>query len=531
MFILSQGMIRTGALEFVSEKIIAYSQGNAGRVMALSMLIVAVTSAFINNAPVVVLFISILMSVCCEYDLSPSKFMIPVSYASILAGTSTLIGTSTNILISDLSSSSGYGSIGMFELAVLGAPIAAAGILFLYFAAPRFMPGHKAPVCELADKEDRRYLAELSVPEQSKLVGQDPIRFLAEKYPTIEVFEVIRGPSIFFVGNGRIHVREGDLLFVKASASDLIAGLGDKLFELSLGSKEKLDFHVHGGSIFVELIVPPQSRMAGAGLLGSELLLDPDIQIIAVKRRGVHYSQQKLRELRLTVGDVLLVHCPKNRLDHLRASGDFIIVEDVHHRIVVKKKAPLAMAIFAGMIVAATLGLADIMICAVSAVFLMGLTGCIQLRDAYRAVAVRVLMLIIGTIALGAAMEKTGVAGIYANAFLTPFQGQSPAVALSAFIFLASLSTQILSNNATAILLVPIGISTAVSLGVDPRPFIIGLCYGASACYATPIGYKTNLFVYGPGGYRFSDYLKLGIPLSLFVWIVSSLFIPFIWPF
>jgi di/tricarboxylate transporter len=208
-----------------------------------------------------------------------------------------------------------------------------------------------------------------------------------------------------------------------------------------------------------------------------------------------------------------------------------MVLEDVHHRIINKKKAPVALAIFAGMIVAASTGFIDIVTAAVTAVFLMIITRCLQLRDAYRSVDVKVLMLIIGTIALGTAMEKTGAARLYAEAFLAPFRGQSSALILSAFILLTSLISHIVSNNATAVLLLPIGISTALSLGIDPRPFIIGVCFGASCCFASPLGYQTNLLVYGPGGYRFADFLKLGIPVVIVTWLLSSLLIPFVWHF
>jgi di/tricarboxylate transporter len=203
----------------------------------------------------------------------------------------------------------------------------------------------------------------------------------------------------------------------------------------------------------------------------------------------------------------------------------------VHHEIIQKRKAWLTLLIFTGLVTAASTGLADIMVCALAGVFLMILTGCLQLRDAYRALQGNVLLLIAGTIALGIAMEKTGTSRFYAEAFLRLFHGLGPGLVLSAFLLLTSIGTQILSNNATAILLLPIAISTAIGVGVDPKPFIIAVCFGASACFATPIGYQTNLLVYGPGGYRFSDYLKLGIPLNFLILIIGSLFIPVIWPF
>jgi di/tricarboxylate transporter len=218
-------------------------------------------------------------------------------------------------------------------------------------------------------------------------------------------------------------------------------------------------------------------------------------------------------------------------LDRLRGETDFIIVEDVHHEIVHKRLARRAFLIFGAMILAASTGMADILTCALAAAFLMVLTGCLQLRDAYRAIDSRVLLIIIAMIALSTALEKTGASEFYARTFLSLLSGTSPVFVLSGLILLTSISTHVLSNNATAILLLPIAISAAQGLGVDPKPFIIGVCFGASACFATPIGYQTNLLVYGPGGYRFSDYLKLGMPLNLLVLIMGSLFIPLFWPF
>jgi len=530
MFLISRAMIRTGAVGFIGQKILEFSKGNSKMAMLLMLLIVGLASAFINNTPVVVLFIPIILNLSCEYDLSPSKFLIPVSYASILAGTCTLIGTSTNIIVSDLSAMYGYGQLSMFELSTLGLPIALLGIAFLFFTAPLLMPGHAAPTCELEDRADRRYLAEFVIPQGSHLIDKDPAHAFSEEYPSFEVFEMARDYQIFYPERDRIKIAANDLLLVKGSANDLFDILRDKIVELPHLAKG-LDFRAgEKESLVVELIVPPQSSLLGERLLETDLQRDPDIHIIAVKRRSLLYTEQKIQNLKLRVGDIILVWCQGEKLERMRGSMDFIIVEDVHHAMINKRKAPWALVIFAALIVTATSGLADIMVCALAALFLMILTGCLQLRDAYRAIQGNVLLLIIGTIALGAAMEKTGTAKFYAEGFLGLFSGFGPGVVLSGILLLTSLSTQVLSNNATAVLLVPIAISTAHSLGVDPKPFIVAVCYGASACFATPIGYQTNLLVYGPGGYRFSDYLKLGIPLNLLVLLVGTLFIPHFWP-
>ncbi|MBW1980747.1 MAG: SLC13 family permease [Deltaproteobacteria bacterium] len=531
MFLISRAMIRTGAVGFVGEKVIQFSRGNQRLAMLMTLVIVALASAFINNTPVVVLFIPIVTSLSCEYQLSPSKFLIPVSYASILAGTCTLIGTSTNIIVSDLSAMYGYGELSMFELSSLGVPIALLGIAFLYFAAPRLMPAQAIPTCELHDSEQRRYLAELTVPVNSPLIGRDPSRAFSEKYPSFEVFECIRKSQIFHAGRQEVTIAANDLLLVKASANDLITALDHKVVQLPPSHYDLASSTDFKDAVIVELIITPQSTLLGEKLVQTKLRGDPGIRIIAVRSRGHHYAAQKIHDVRLRLGDILLLQCQENRLAHLRSDPDFIVVEDVHHEIVHKGKARWAMLIFLAVVMAATSGIADIMVCALAGVFLMVLTGCLQLRDSYRALQGNILVLIAGTIALGTAMEKTGAARLYAETYLSLFHGADPRVILAGIILLASISTQALSNNATAVLLIPIAISTALALGVSPRPFIIAVCFGASACYATPIGYQTNLLVYGPGGYRFSDYLKLGIPLNLLVLIVGSFFIPLLWSF
>jgi len=530
MFLISQGMIRTGAVGFISKKVGEYSRGRLVLAIFLVLVIVGTASAFINNTPVVVLFIPIILSLSCELDFSPSKVLIPVSYASILAGTCTLIGTSTNIIISDLSAKHGLGSLGMFELSPLGVPIALLGIFFLIVAAPKLMHSMHNPVCELKDDDHRRYLAELQVPLDSRIIGQDPESYFSQKYPGMEVLELIRYSHVFYPDRDAVKIASDDLLLVKGSANDLVEILNDDLIELPMAEQGQSFEAEEKQSLIVELIIPPQSSLLGQRLVASRLRRDPDIHIIAVKRRELHYAEPQVKDIRLKIGDILLVRLPVSSLERLRGETDFIIVEDVHHEIEHKRLASRAFLIFGAMVVVASTGLADILICALAAAFLMVLTGCLQLRDAYRAMDGRVLLIIIAMIAMSAALEKTGASEFYARVFLGLFSGLSPAYVLSGVILLTSISTHVLSNNATAILLLPIAISAAQGLGADPRPFIIAVCFGASACFATPIGYQTNLLVYGPGGYRFSDYLKLGMPLNLLVLIMGSFFIPLMWP-
>lgn len=531
MFIISKGMMRTGAVEFIGKTLLRYSAGRTGMASVLILIAVGLASAFINNTPVVVLFIPIILGMSCELSMSPSKLLIPVSYVSILAGTSTLIGTSTNIIVSDYSALHGFGPLGMFELSTLGVPIALIGITFLSIVAPRLMPDIHSPICELRDRDNQRYLTELVIPRKSPLVGMEPKGYFARKFPNTEMLELIRYSHIYYPDRDNVQIAPDDILLVKGSANDLIEILHDKTAALPMAELKASGGIPSSEAMIIELMIAPQSSLIGERLTKNRLMNDAELQVVAIQRSGLHYTEKNVKDIKLKIGDILLIRCTESSLDRLRGGTDFIIIEDIHHTIVHKRLARRAFLIFVGMVAAASSGLADIMVCAMTAAFLMLLTGCLHLRDAYRALEGRVLLIIVGTLALSAALEKTGASVLWAGALVNLLSDVGPSVVLGAIMVITSLSTHILSNNATAILLLPIAISTGLNLGVDPRPFIIAVCFGASACFATPIGYQTNLLVYGPGGYRVSDYLKLGIPLNIIVIVMGLLFIPMIWPF
>ena len=529
MFLVSQALLRTGAVAYIGHKVVDLARGKARTAMLIILLIVASTSAFINNTAVVVLFIPVVISMGCRFNLNPSKYLIPISYASILAGTCTLIGTSTNIIVSDLAAQYGFSALGMFELAPAGVPLAVAGLLLIFFLAPRIMPDLANATCELNGHSRRRYLAEVAVARGSRLVGLDPSADLQTRHPEIEVVELIRYSHIFHPYRDPVAIAPDDLLMVKGPPNALMQLLNEKGVELPQVEKG-LSFGGPDEAQVIELIIPPSSSLVGQRLRETNLMRDEDLHIVAIERSGLHYTEKQIQDIRLRNGDILLIWCRVDRLDSLRGRSEWIVVEQVQQTLVHKRKAPLAGAIFTAMVIVAATGLLHIMTATLAAVLLMVLTGCLPLREAYRSLQGSVLLLIAGTIALGMAMDKTGTSQFYADLFLKVLDGLPPILILGGFILLTSMGSQILSNNATAVLLLPIAISTALELGVHPKPFIMAVVFGASACFASPIGYQTNLLVYGPGGYRFSDFLKLGIPLNLLVVIGATLLIPLFWP-
>jgi di/tricarboxylate transporter len=531
LFAVSRGLMRSGALDFITERVMRYSAGKPGRLLFISLFLVGGFSSFLNNTPVVVLFISVTMAVCSRYSLSPSKFLMPISFVSILAGTSTLIGTSTNILVSDLAAQNGLEPIAMFELSLLGMPMAMLGALFLFFLSPRILGSHKEAIYEVREGERSRYISELLIEPGSPLEGRTARAAFDTRYAGIELFEIIRGQRLIDPRRQEVEIEAGDILLVKATAQQLTRILADRCAILAQGPDGTVAKPYDRDSVFAELLVQPNSLVIGRALSSLVASLDSHVKVIGVKRHWKHYPARKFRDLRLALGDIILVQSPLDHLEQIRATGDLLVIEDVHKTLVNYKKTPLATGIFLAMILVTTLGILDILVASLAALLLMVLTGCLSLREAYRSIDVRVLVLIVGTIALGTALTGTGAADLYAVWFLKPLADASPQVVLSALILLTSLLSMFISNNSTAVLMLPIALSTAAGLEVDPRPFVIGICFGASACYATPIGYQTNLLVYGPGGYRFRDYLKLGIPLNIFVWITATIFVPILWPF
>jgi di/tricarboxylate transporter len=477
------------------------------------------------------MMLSVVLTLSGRYDLSPAKYLIPISYVSILAGTTTLIGTSTNIIVSQQATTEGLAPLGMFELARVAIPVAAVGGLALYLLSNRLLPGTRIPIFHDDKGAKHKYLAELVIPSDSVHVGEDVVKALQREYPQVMVHEVFQGARVCYPERDSCTLAGGDVVLLSATAGELVEILGSPDLALPLVGGKTLANPYHPDTQIFEAIVTPDSHLLGRRIADTFLGVADDIMVIGAQRRRVHLAEGKLKDLRLRVGDILLVQCGARRLQRLRTETDLMIIEDSVPNIVNRTKAPLALGIFVAMVGVAALGVVNILTASLAAAFLMVLSGCMRLHEAYEAVEVSVLVLIIGTIALGTALSVTGAADLYARAFLSLFQGAGPHGILAALIVLTSALSHVLSNNSTAVLLVPIGVATAAALNVDPRPFIIGVCFGASACFASPIGYQTNLLVFGPGGYRFVDYLRLGMVLNLIVWTGASLLIPRFWAF
>jgi di/tricarboxylate transporter len=528
LFILAAGVLRTGALAFV-ERRIAEVAGSYSALLLLTMMLVGTASAFVNSTPVVVVFLPVLLGIANERKLLPSRLLMPLSYAAILGGTCTLIGTSTNILISELVVELGARPIQIFELTPAGLIFAAIGLVYVLVAGPRLLPHVETVTSTLGLNEKRHYVSEIRVGADSDLVGKPLRKTIAERFPRLQILDMVRGGVSLWTVPPPVLIQVGDSLVVRGDLNTLLEVHQDDRVELLPGLPRKsLKFNLRE-MMLAELVLTPNSQFLGQTLAEARFQRRFQLYVMGIMRHGRHIQRNVVHQP-LMLGDILLVFGDFAALAAIQGSRDFLRMDGVHEAYVNTAKAPITLAVILGVVVCLTFHLLPLPLVAIAAAVALIITGCISLADAYRAIQGRILVLIIGTLALGLAMERTG-AGHYLAQGLVDFLGPlGPVAIISGIYLLTSVLTEVMSNNASAVLLIPIAMGTAETMGLGSRPFIMAVLFGASASFATPIGYKTNTLVYAPGGYRYRDFLRMGVPLKLVLWVVAIWLIPRFWP-
>ncbi|GIX38102.1 MAG: membrane protein [Silanimonas sp.] len=518
MFVLSAGLTRSGALLGLG-RLLARIR-NPWIMLGVVLGVAAPVSAFINNTAAVAVFLPILLSAATAARRSPSRMLIPLSYVAQMGGVCTLIGTSTNLLVNSLARQAGEPGFTLFEFSELGLVFLGFGVAYLLVASPFLLPEREAPSLPQA-AELGKYVTELKVPEGSKLVGRTVAEIGAVENHRVYVLELIRGETLHWAPRATA-IEAGDIL--------LVQGEWPRLTEFARAHGLSLDTPKGERTVLVEAMVAPNSRLAGRTLDEVALPQQHQARVIALHRRGERVAE-KLRSLPLAAGDLVLLSIPDSEMAELRRDTALVIVSERNEERIDWRRALTAVGVMVAVVTLAALNIIPIVESAILGCIALVVLRALEPDEAYAAIDWRVIVLLAGVFPLGIAMQESGLARLVVDYTLGPLGDFGPLAALAALYLLTTLLTEVMSNNAAAVLLTPIALGTASTLGVDAKPFLIAVMFAASTAFATPVGYQTNTMVYSAGGYRFADFLRIGLPLNVLFFLVAIVFIPRYFPF
>lgn len=533
LLVVGQAVVQTGALNEVATYILKCSRNSAYIAFFFVLIVVCLVSGLLNNTPVVVIFIPVLAAIAREVNISVSKVMMPLSFVAIAGGMTTLIGSSTNLLVSGTLTKMGLPALDFFEFTIMGLMLAGICFVYIFLLVPRLLPDRASMARSLVAEDGREFIAQIELEPSSEYLGRKLESGTFPDFSDITIRMIQRGEHAFLPPfEDDLVLRSGDIVIVAATRKEigqLLAKAPSTLLQNLPGAEKITDIddedEVDEDINLAEVIVTPASRMIGRTLEQIAFHHNHHCVVLGIQRHS-RVIRSRISEIRLAAGDVLLVVGKRHDVMMLQESKDMLLLEWLTEEVHSGSKAPIAGLIFAAVVGLAAFDAVPIVITSFIGAGLSILTGCLNVRQARRAVDSQIIFIVAASLAMGVALQATGGASYLAHQLIDVMDGASPYMVMSAMFAMMVVVTNVLSNNATAVLFTPIAVGAAQELGVPYQPFVYAVIFACNCSFVTPIGYQTNLLVMGPGHYKFSDFMRAGAPLAIIVWVAYTFLAP-----